>query len=244
MELLPAALITVIVTSFIQSMFGVGVLLFGTPILLFLGYPFVDILKILLPVSLSINAMQVGLNLKKIDLKLYKDVLIYSVPFVVVSLFFVSKLSINMSLPVGILMLVVAISNISERLEKRIASLIRYDKAYMAVMGIIHGLTNLGGSLLTAMIHLKNYPKEVKRTTIAACYATFAFSQIMTLMISSPRKMVLGLHDTLVYALSGVLVFILAEKIVYQKIDNEKHKNALALHIFASGILLVGKAFF
>ena len=34
-------LLTVIGTSLIQSIFGVGVLLFGTPILLVLGYDFI-----------------------------------------------------------------------------------------------------------------------------------------------------------------------------------------------------------
>ena len=37
-------LLTIIITSFIQSIFGTGVLLFGTPILLLFGYDFQNIL--------------------------------------------------------------------------------------------------------------------------------------------------------------------------------------------------------
>lgn len=46
-------MLIVAVTSVIQSMFGAGVLLFGTPLLLLFGYEFVDILIVLLPISLA-----------------------------------------------------------------------------------------------------------------------------------------------------------------------------------------------
>ena len=38
-------LLTVIATTIIQSVFGVGVLVFGTPILLLLGYDFINALR-------------------------------------------------------------------------------------------------------------------------------------------------------------------------------------------------------
>ena len=44
-------LATVLLTATIQSLFGVGVLLFGTPILLLLGYGSLNTLSILLPIS-------------------------------------------------------------------------------------------------------------------------------------------------------------------------------------------------
>ncbi len=49
----------VFVTSVMQSLFGVGVLLFGTPLLLLAGYPFLQSLLILLPISISINVLQI-----------------------------------------------------------------------------------------------------------------------------------------------------------------------------------------
>jgi uncharacterized membrane protein YfcA len=49
-------LLIVVSTSVIQSVFGVGVLLFGTPLLLLLGYEFVDALGVLLPVSIAISS--------------------------------------------------------------------------------------------------------------------------------------------------------------------------------------------
>ena len=47
-------LVTVILTAIVQSVLGAGVLLFGTPILLLLGYDFVDALVVLLPISIAV----------------------------------------------------------------------------------------------------------------------------------------------------------------------------------------------
>ena len=55
-------ILIVIITASIQSFFGVGVLLFGTPLLLLLGYPFLESLLILLPISASINFLQIDIS--------------------------------------------------------------------------------------------------------------------------------------------------------------------------------------
>ena len=52
------------------------------------------------------------------------------------------------------------------------------------IMGIIHGITNLGGALLSAIVFSKDLSKDSKRTTIAICYLTFAVFQIITLLIA------------------------------------------------------------
>ena len=44
--------------AFFQSIFGIGLLLYGTPIFLILGNDFLYSLNILLPVSMTISLMQ------------------------------------------------------------------------------------------------------------------------------------------------------------------------------------------
>jgi uncharacterized membrane protein YfcA len=53
-------LAAILLRATIQSLFGVGVVLFGTPILLVLGYDFITALTILPPISLTINLLQVS----------------------------------------------------------------------------------------------------------------------------------------------------------------------------------------
>lgn len=50
--------IAVAIFAIIQSLFGVGLLVFGTPTLLLLGYPFADTLAVLLPASLTVSLLQ------------------------------------------------------------------------------------------------------------------------------------------------------------------------------------------
>ena len=51
-------LIVIVFLIIVQSIFGVGLLLFGTPTLLILGYDFANTINILMPVSISISLMQ------------------------------------------------------------------------------------------------------------------------------------------------------------------------------------------
>ena len=58
---------TILFTSLIQSIFGTGILLFGTPVLLMLGNNFQTTLTILLPASILVNCFQLRNNFKNID---------------------------------------------------------------------------------------------------------------------------------------------------------------------------------
>lgn len=234
-------LFTVVVTSVIQSVFGVGVLLFGTPLLLLLGYDFINALIVLLPISIAINSFQLLKHYRHIDLGFFKNVLIYTIPFVVLCLFFVTSTKINIGILVGAFLVFVALKSYSSAVEKTLESLVKYEKIYLAAMGVIHGLTNLGGSLLTAIVHGKNYPKDVTRVTVAVCYATFAVFQIFTLMFLTEGFEV-SYSNNMAFLQVGVIMFLLTEEMVYTSIDNEKYSKIFAVFLLASGISLLIKS--
>lgn len=235
-------LIIVVVTSFIQSIFGVGVLLFGTPLLLLRDYSFVQAVIVLLPVSLSINLIQIAKDYRNADWGFYKKILVYTIPFVVIFLFVVTKVQINISLIIGIFLLFVAAKGFSRNVDKAITFLVRYEKAYFIIMGIIHGLTNLGGSLLTAIVHSKGYEKQMTRVTVALSYGTFATFQILTLLVSG-QSIDIKLLGMGIYLIAGVTVFVLTEKFVYMEIKNEYYSKIFAVFLLFSGILLCVKSF-
>ncbi len=236
-----AVLIVIVVTSFIQSIFGVGVLLFGTPLLLLLGYDFIDAIFILLPISISINLIQIVKDYRSVDLDFYKKILIYTIPFVIVFLFLVTMVQINIGLIVGIFLLTVAIKDYSLTVNRFINFTMRYEKTYFSIMGIIHGLTNLGGSLLTAIVHSKGYTKHITRVTVAISYATFAAFQILTLLISGVnidiQLMGIGIHMVV-----GVTIFLLTEKFLFMEINNENYSKYFAVFLFVTGVLLCVKS--
>jgi len=233
-------LLTVIATAVIQSVFGVGVLLFGTPILLLLGYDFINALSVLLPISIAINSLQIIKHYQFIDITFYKRVLIYSIPLVVIFLFFVSAAKFSISLLIGGFLILVALKSFFPSIDQKLQKMIKYERTYLAAMGVIHGLTNLGGSLLTAIVHGKGYDKNTTRVTVAICYATFAIFQLITLFF-------IGSHFELAYADNmsflqlGAIVFLLTEELIYSGIDDKKYGQLFAAFLLISGVLLVLK---
>ena len=233
-------LLTVIATSAIQSIFGVGVLLFGTPLLLLLGYDFVNTLRILLPISIAINSLQILKHYQFIDGHFYKNVLIFAIPFVVLFLFLVTSAKINISILVGLFLVLVALKNFSGKVDQTFKSMVNHERTYLGVMGIVHGLTNLGGSLLTAIVHGKQYDKDKTRVTVAVCYATFAVFQLLTLALLD-KSYSFSNAESALFMQIGVLVFLLTEEMVYTKIDNAKYSKIFAAFLFVTGILLLVK---
>lgn len=234
-------LLTIAVTSFIQSIFGVGVLLFGTPLLLLQGYDFIQAVVILIPISVSINLIQIAKDYQSIDLGFYKGVLIYTIPFVVLFLLVVTKFSVNIGLIVGLFLLFVAAKDYSPKVNGAVKFLVRHERPYLVVMGVIHGLTNLGGSLLTAIVHSKEYGKNIARVTVAVSYATFALFQILTLL-GSGYDISIRLSGIGIYLIVGIVIFALTEKLVYMDIRNDRYNKYFTLFLFLSGILLVVKS--
>jgi uncharacterized membrane protein YfcA len=234
-------LLIVIVTSVIQSIFGVGVLLFGTPLLLLLGYDFIHAVTVLLPISVSINLIQVAKDYRSVDWDFYKKILLYTIPFVVIFLLVVTRFKINIGLIIGVFLLLVAAKNYSRKVNRVIQFLVGYERAYFMMMGILHGLTNLGGSLLTAIVHSKGYEKHVTRATVALSYATFATFQILTLLVSDASAEI-RLSGTGIYLMASITVFTLTEKLVYRDINNENYSNYFAVFLSLSGMLLCIKS--
>lgn len=234
-------LLTVVATSVIQSIFGVGVLLFGTPLLLLLGYGFVDALGVLLPASIAINALQVIRHYEDVDTKFYKNVLIYSMPLVVLFLLVVTSIKVNISLMIGMLLILVALKNFSVTIERALRSVVKYEKIYLMAMGLVHGMSNLGGSMLTVIIYSKHYPKNKTRVTAAASYATVALCQLSTLLFIG-SKFTVSVADKISFIQIAVVMFLLTEEILYNGIDNEKYSKIFAVFLFVSGSLLIIKS--
>ena len=119
--------------------------------------------------------------------------------------------------------------------------LVRYEKPYFALMGSIHGLTNLGGPLLTAAVHIKGYEKRIARATIAAAYAMVAASQIGTLLVSGyePSESISAIG---IYVGSGLTIFLVTETIFYSEINSDTYRKLFSGFLFIAGVSLCVKS--
>ncbi|MGJ0428833.1 TSUP family transporter [Methylobacter sp.] len=235
-------MLTVVATSIIQSVFGAGVLLFGTPLLLLFGYEFVDVLIVLLPISLAINLLQILKHHAHIDFTFYRNILMLTLPLIAVFLFLVTHARINISLLIGLFLLFIAFKEFSATVARLIDRMMAFEKTYFLLMGIVHGVSNLGGSLLTALVHHKNYEKDVARVTVAASYGTFAVVQLLTLGFFSSQQIDVSVTDTGIYMVVGALVFMLSDEMLYSQIDREKYQRIFAVFLALSGAVLVLRA--
>ena len=229
--------LTIIVISIVQSIFGVGVLLFGTPLLMLYNYDFTIALLILLPISIVISFLQIFRNIKYIDFVFYGRFLIYSIPFLIGFLSIGIHNSINFSLIIGLFLIIVSLKNSSDIIKKSLEYLSNYDRINFIVMGIIHGLTNLGGSFLTAMVFNKDLLKDKMRSTIAICYATFAIFQILILILFIGADQVIY-YFNFKFFIVGILTFFIVERLVYSRMDIEKYEKSFSIFLFLSGFSL------
>jgi uncharacterized membrane protein YfcA len=154
----------------------------------------------------------------------------------------VTHARINIILLIGLFLLFIACKELSAKIAETINRLMAFEKTYFLLMGVVHGLSNLGGSLLTALVHHKQYEKDVARVTVASSYATFAVVQLLTLGVFSRAQIDVAINDTAVYMIVGSLIFMLTDEMFYSELDREKYQKIFAVFLAISGVVLVFKS--
>lgn len=235
-------MLTVVATSIVQSIFGAGVLLFGTPLLLLFGHDFVDALVVLLPISLAINLLQIAKHRAHIDFDFYRHVLLLTLPPIALFLLLVTQARINVGLLIGAFLVLIALKDMLPSVARGIDRLMAYQNTWFIAMGIVHGVSNLGGSLLTALVHYKGYDKDVARVTVAASYGTFALVQLLTLALFRRQQIDVPFADNAFYLVVGALVFVVTDEILYARIEQERYRRIFAGFLAAAGSVLVLRA--
>ena len=232
--------IIILFVSIIQALFGVGVLLFGTPLLLIWNYPFKEVLIILLPISLTISFSQVLINFKDIDLNFYLEFLKFSILPVIIFLFYGLSFEVDFNFIIGVILISFSLKDYLKIVGNVFMSISKMDKLNFIFMGIVHGLTNLGGSILSAVVFNKALSRNKTRSNIAICYATFALFQLGTLALSFNLNRYFD-SQNIVLILIAFLSFIVTQKYVFLKISKEKYEKSFSVFLFTSGISIIIK---
>jgi hypothetical protein len=165
---------------------GVGILLFGTPTLLLLGYTYTETLALILPSSILISALQTYSGFHYLSRK--KSVLIYTLPALVITLTFVifMELSLNLKQIVGGMLILVGLIRFSSVFKEVLNTLIsKNENIYCAVMGIVHGVSNMGGGMLVLLMDSKHKDHKTFRANVAFVYLMFGIIQFSILLFMS-----------------------------------------------------------
>ena len=233
---------TIFVLAILQSIFGIGILFFGTPTLLLLGFPFSETLSILLPASAAVSLFQVirGNLPDRRQIGNYIGwCLVPLTAALVGSLSFGWDAELESIVAVTLLLYVVV--RLSRRTERALQlSATRLPQAWLAVIGTVHGFSNLGGGLLAIFAASSFSDKKQVRSNIAFCYLCFAVIQLVTLAILKPEFMHLTQFG---YAALAIIVFIVIDRQVFGAIATPVFDRILTLLIGCYSVLIFLKLF-
>ena len=230
-------IVTIVVFAALQSVFGIGILFFGTPTLILLGYPFVETLAVVLPASIAVSCLQVVRGTLP-QPAWRRDFAVWClVPLTAVlgaSLLWQSQLELEFVIACTLLLYVII--RVSPRLHGALRNGVRSRKSlWLAIIGSIHGLSNLGGGLLAIFAANSFDDKVAIRSHIAFCYLCFAGIQLSILAIMTPYVMN---WTQLVYAAIGGAVFVACERRMFQSISVPAFDRAFTIVIGSYSILV------
>jgi hypothetical protein len=231
----------IVVFSVVQSIFGMGLLVFGTPTLLLMGLDFTATLGLLLPASFAISLLQTvsgRVHRTAISNELY----FICLPAIGVGFWMeeFSPLSSWTNLMIGGTLMLSAIIRIWPPFRVVLCELLEnHSKVYHLVMGLAHGLTNLGGALLAILASGTSSDKAAIRYTVAHYYLAFSSTQMifMVAYLGYLDQLLIGLP----MALISSVVYLLVGNRVFLHTSNSSYDVALTVFIAIYGVfVLVG----
>jgi len=236
---LEVLILTIVISSFsiIQTLFGVGLLVFGTPTLLIMGYPFTTALLLLLPSSILLSAIQIFVGKNQIEIK--KEFLYYSIPPMLLGLIIISTgfFDLDLKLIIGLILVFITVVRTLKKYHKYLLKIFSHNvKLYMVFMGAIHGISNQGGGLLTLYFSTIYNNKLIIRSNIAFCYFTYGVFQLLYLLFFhfSP----VALMGILLSAIS-ILIFYTVGGKIFHRTSEQLFQKLISFAIVIFGLILI-----
>jgi uncharacterized protein len=223
--------------SVVQSIFGIGLLLFGTPTLLLMGYSYPDIFWILLPASITISFIQMIRG--HIYVKSSRKVYLLMIPPLVVCLVFVllQGESFDISKIVGIALLLVGAIRCAPRLQEILKRIIDGNiNAYYVLIGAIHGISNMGGGPLSVLMTTIHSKKNIIRANIAFVYLIFGIFQLLVVAVISPQN-----RDSseVGFCIIAFVSYFVVGRFLARTIDDRRYQELITVVILMYGFLMV-----
>jgi len=227
----------------IQSIFGIGLLLLGTPTFLLLGYDFSNTLNFLLPCSIVISYLQFS-SIKIPPKKIIFEYNIFCLPFLALFLLLALNFKeiLNFKFYVAIFLIVSSLlalnKNTYSSLKKNI---LKYKKLILIFIGSVHGLTNMGGGFLTIFSSLiNNNDKNLTRYFISYGYLIMGLLQYSILIWLEYRN----LNFSKIYYIFLVLIIYFPLQKIFKKVNNFLFSKIISVIALLYGFIILIFNFF
>ena len=207
----------------IQSILGVGLLVFGVPILTICGLEYLEVVGLLLPSSLTISILQL-VKFRCVKTEEFKH-LPAAILGLLIGLTILTEVDLSSFVPhiIGTLMLLAALLRTNAETKRKTERFFRKNRTkFHLINATIHGFTNLGGVLLTVYSSSVYQVKVQSVLCTAQFYFVYALSQLI-ILVALGQKEIFGAGLTYVpvtamtYITLGNKSFMSINQIYFEK---------------------------
>ncbi|MDB3861857.1 hypothetical protein N9301_10320, partial [Paracoccaceae bacterium] len=114
----------------------------------------------------------------------------------------------------------------------------KFDKLFIFIIGLIHGLSNLGGPLLVLRVSLEKFDKETYRTLTAAVYFLFALIQLSIITFQVGH-----VEISITYLLFTALIYFFTNRYIFLNMNEILYDRAITFLMFLMALFLFTKYF-
>ena len=229
----------IVCLSIIQSIFGVGLLVFGTPALLYLGFDYVSLLWVLLPPSFAISSIQFRESCA-IDPVYKHNFLFFALPTLVLSLTFVlmSGETLEIGNVVAAILLIVVLLRIKKDNIQKVLEQFSQKNIVLIMLGLgsVHGATNMGGTLLSIVNSQLFQEKVYFRSSVVYSYWFFGLTQLSVLIFTRQTDFK---FDFIVFTVISAFVYLIIGRKIFNWSTNNFYAHLLTFFMFAAAIVLL-----
>lgn len=134
---------------------------------------------------------------------------------------------------------IAAAARMSPLLKEKLRQIIQNNlPAYHLGMGVLHGMTNMGGSLLGVMAATVHKEKIFARYITAFYYLAFVTVQVAVLLASEGLK---PFETGVYYAPISLIVYLIIGNRLFQYVGNEKFQSGMTGFLLLYSVIVALK---
>ena len=241
----------IIILIILQSIVGIGVLVVGTPLLLLLNYEIIEIMSFLLPISILTSFINFFLIkiFNKNKLKFYLDsnikkyFFIYCLPGIFLGIYLIKNFQnyLNFELLVASIILIsLLIKYKYENLFKNLPDF--YSKIILTLIGVIHGISNSGGTLLSLFL-ISNSEDKKNQLRYKITFYYFFLALLQYLIFSYIFQQFISVNQ-IIYIVPLIFISSILGNFLCKIIDESFFIKIIQFIAFLSSVILIIKNFF
>lgn len=241
----------IIILIILQSIVGIGILVVGTPLLLLLNYEIIEIMSFLLPISILTSLLNFFLikifNKNKftfyLDVNIKKYFFLFCLPGIFLGIYVIKNFQNYFNFELLVASIILISLAIKYKYENSIKNLSAFNsKIVLTLIGVIHGISNSGGTLLSLFL-ISNVEDKKNQLRYKITFYYFFLALLQYLIFSYVFQQFISL-DQIIYILPLIFFGSMFGNFLCKIIDIFFFKKGIQFIAFLSSLFLIIKHFF